>query len=128
MLIATVVSGVFSISLSSQSMGIKTTDRARMQQEVMQVMERVKAYVNGGDFNAPGPSGPGGIGSWRIPGVAHPGGWALGGNGQWHDVTVLLSPELRNAPPAGLGATLEYRVVPDGNGGRQVDFRAIWPD
>lgn len=129
LLIATVVSGVFSVSLSSQTMGIKTTERARMQQEVMKVMEQIKAYVNAGDFNAPGPTpAPPGQAQWRIPGVVHPGGWALG-EGAWHDVTVLLPPEMRNPPPNGRGATLRYFVTRDPNtGGRSVRFEARWAD
>ena len=140
LLIAIVVTSVFSLALTSKGASVKTGRREQALFYTRKAMEKLKAYVTGDqDFAAAGPnrardqSKP-----WAMPEDACGG---CGGAGQcWaldpnctHDLTQLLPQKLRDAP---VTMTLGYVVTNDPAGcvdrvgptpcRKQVRFTVNW--
>ncbi|MFA5140450.1 MAG: type II secretion system protein [Elusimicrobiota bacterium] len=117
LLIAIVVTSVFSLALTSKGASVKTGRREQALFYTRKAMEKLKAYVTGDEtFAAAGPNYARDPGRpWAIPEDACGG---CGGAGQcWaldptctHDLTLMLPAKLRDAP---ISMTLGYAVTND---------------
>lgn len=140
LLIAIVVTSVFSLALSSKVASRKTGRRSEALYYTRVAMEKLKAYVTVQDPLAnPSIATRGPNGGWSIPedscsgcGTAVGACWAL--QACQHDLTQLLPARLRNAPgdsPPGVTMTLRYTVTDDPCGGftcKQVQFQVQWAE
>lgn len=140
LLIAIVVTSVFSLALTSKGASVKTGRREQALFYSRKAMEKLKAYVTGDqDFAAAGPnyaqnpSKPWAIAEDACTGCGGQGQcWALDPNCT-HDLTLLLPTKLRDAP---VTMTLGYVVTNDPVGcvdrtgptpcRKQVQFSVNW--
>lgn len=100
MLIAVVVTSVFSLVLTARMTSVKSERRGQAVLYQRRVLEALKPYVRA-DPSAPGPTA-----SWRLPGDTV-NGWALAAGG--HDVSSWLSSKFCSLDPS--NCKLTYTVV-----------------
>lgn len=138
LLVAVVVTSVFSLVLTSQTTSKKSGRKAQGQYYMRQAMEQLKAYVtaDSGD-GIRGPQGVGTVGDpdgpWKFPGDSHP-GTALDSSGE-HDITSMLPAEFRALFPDD-DVKLTYQVTREPAGcdpttpgcRKKAEFQMTWDE
>ncbi len=124
LLIAVVVTSVFSLAFTSKTASIRTDRRAVALQGMTQVREKIKAYITD-DRNATGPNT-----NWHMPEDACGSGCPANCHPLdvcEHDVSQFLPARYTAAPR---NMTMTYTVTADAatDGGFKVVFKTMWDE